>query len=102
MVDLAQARREVARWRILRILDAGQPVGVNVAVIARVLNDTRLNLTNGQLNAELDYLAKLSLIAAESDGNREIVAARLTAAGVDLVNYVSQCPAGIARPKRNT
>jgi len=39
--ELEQKEREEARWRILRVLDAGRPVGVNESILWRVLHDVK-------------------------------------------------------------
>jgi hypothetical protein len=104
VVELAQAQREVARWRVLQILHAGQPVGVNFAVIELALNDAKLKIGRDQLCAELDYLQEKSLLTIERGHyfDEDEVAARLTPVGVDVVEYTVECPPGIARPaKRN-
>jgi hypothetical protein len=35
MIDLEQKQREEARWRILRVLDAGRPISVSETIIWR-------------------------------------------------------------------
>jgi hypothetical protein len=98
-MDLEQKQREDARWRILRILDSGRPVGVNEDVIARVLREVRLPLTMQGVRRELSYLRDSGL--AELDGEEgETWAARLTALGVDVVEYTVAAPPGIARPHK--
>ncbi len=98
-MDLEQKQREDARWRILRILDSGRPVGVNEDVIARVLRDVKLPLTMQGLRRELTYLQGLGLAEIE-DQETETWAAKLTARGVDVVEYTVTAPAGIARPRK--
>jgi hypothetical protein len=96
---LEQRQREEARWRILRVLDAGRPIAVSENIIRRVLNDVRLALGPAAVRRELDYLRNLSLITIEDeDGESWFV--KLTAAGVDIVEYTISAPPGIARPKR--
>src|SRR5258708_33392494 len=41
-MDLEQKQREDARWRILRVLDAGRPIPVSENIVWRVLHDIRL------------------------------------------------------------
>jgi hypothetical protein len=98
-MDLEQKQKEDARWRILRILDSGRPVGVNEDVIARVLHDVKLPLTMQGLRRELTYLRDRGLVELENEDS-ETWAAKLTAAGVDVVEYTVVAPAGIARPAR--
>ncbi|HZP45345.1 MAG TPA: hypothetical protein VFB15_06835 [Candidatus Binataceae bacterium] len=96
---LEQKQREEARWRILRVLDAGRPIAVSENIILRVLNDVRLPIGPAGVRRELDYLRAHGLAAIE-DGEEETWYARLTAAGVDIVEYTAPAPAGIARPKK--
>jgi hypothetical protein len=98
-MDLEQKQREDARWRILRILDAGRPIGVNEDLITRVLNEVELPITIQGVRRELTYLRDLDLI--KIDGEESLTwSAKLTAAGVDIVEYTMPAPAGIARPKK--
>jgi hypothetical protein len=98
-MDLSQKQREEARWRILRILDAGRPIGVSESIILRVLDDVRLPIGPVGVRRELDYLRDLRL-AEIGDEDGEGWVAKLTASGVDLVEYTVQAPPGVARPKR--
>jgi hypothetical protein len=98
-MDLEQKQKEDARWRILRILDSGRPVGVNEDVIARVLHDVKLPLTMQGLRRELAYLRDSGLITIEGE-DTEVWAGKLTPHGIDIVEYTAAAPAGIARPKK--
>jgi hypothetical protein len=95
-INLEKRIREEARWHILRILDAGRPVGVNAAVIVRLLEDSNLSCTPDTVRRELDYLQGLGLIEAGDDHGF----GKLTAHGVAVVEYNAPAPAGIARPKQ--
>jgi len=55
-LDLAQKQREEARWRILRVIDAGRPIAVSESIVLRVLADVRLPLGPAGVRRELDYL----------------------------------------------
>lgn len=98
-IDLEQKQREEARWRILRVLDAGRPVAVSENIVWRVLNDVRLPLGMTGVRRELDYLRDLTLIEIEGE-ETEIWYAKLTAAGVDVVEYTKEAPPGVARPRK--
>jgi hypothetical protein len=98
-IDLEQKHREEARWRILRVLDAGRPIAVSETIVWRVLADIKLPLTLNTLRRELSYLKDLGLLELEGEEN-ETWYARLTAAGVDVVEYTTTAPAGIARPRK--
>ena len=98
-VELEQKQREEARWRILRVLDAGRPIGVNETLVWRVLHDVKIGLSLRQVRRELEYLQDLGLARLE-DVETETSSARLTAHGVDVVEYTVDSPPGIARPKK--
>jgi predicted ArsR family transcriptional regulator len=98
-VDLEQKQREEARWRILRVLDAGRPIAVSENIIWRVLNDIRLPLSMTNVRRELDYLRKLGLAEVEGE-DADSWYARLTARGVDVVEYTVAAPPGVGRPRK--
>jgi predicted transcriptional regulator len=98
-IDLEQKQREEARWRILRVVDAGRPIGVNEQIVWRVLTDLRLGFSLHAVRRELTYLRDLGLIEIEGEGG-ETWFARLTAEGVDVVEYNREAPAGVARPRK--
>lgn len=98
-VDLEQKRREEARWRILRVLDAGRPIAVSENIIWRVLNDVRLPLSLSAIRRELDYLRDLELVELEGE-DASTWFAKLSARGVDVVEYTIDAPPGVARPKK--
>ncbi|HVN63070.1 MAG TPA: hypothetical protein VMT58_00425 [Candidatus Binataceae bacterium] len=98
-IDLEQKRREEARWRILRAVDAGRPIAVSEEIVWRVLADIKLPLSINALRRELAYLRGHGLIDIEGeDGDAWFI--RLTAAGVDVVEYNQPAPPGVARPRR--
>src|ERR1700720_1403251 len=98
-IDLEQKNREEARWRMLRVVDAGRPVAVSEQIIWRVLTDIKISLSLNQLRRELSYLHGLRLIELEGQ-DCDIWFANLTAQGVDVVEYTVKAPAGIARPRK--
>jgi hypothetical protein len=98
-VDLEQKQREEARWRTLRVLDAGRPIAVSENIVWRVLNDLRLTLSLNGLRRELDYLRTLDLVAIEGQDSGTWYA-RLTGRGVDVVEYTIEAPPGIGRPRK--
>jgi hypothetical protein len=98
-MDLEQRQREEARWRILRVIDAGRPIGVSEQIVWRVLTDIRISLSLNQLRRELTYLRDLGLIELEGE-ECDIWFATLTAQGVDVVEYTLKAPAGVARPRK--
>jgi hypothetical protein len=97
-MEIEQMRREDARWKMLRIVDAGRPVGVNESIIRRVLSDLSLPMAQVELRRELGYLRDLELIEiGEADGEQF---AKVTSAGVAVIEYTAPAPAGIARPAK--
>ena len=98
-IDLQKAQREQARWRILRILDAGRPLPVSETTILLALNDAKLNLTAQSLRRELDYLDDRKLVRLQ-DQNTPFWSAELTHYGVDVVEYTVDVLPGIARPPK--
>ncbi len=98
-IDLEQRQREEARWRILRILDAGRPIGVNETIVWRVLHDVKIPFSPMQVRRELTYLRDLRLVVIEGEES-ETWSAKLTSEGVDIVEYTIAAPPGIARPKK--
>jgi hypothetical protein len=98
-LDIEQRQREEARWRILRVVDAGRPVAVCEQIVWRVLTDIKLTLSLNQVRRELSYLRDLGLLELEGEDS-DIWFARLTAPGVDVVEYTVKAPAGVARPRK--
>jgi hypothetical protein len=98
-MDLEQKQREEARWRILRVLDAGRPIAVSETIVWRVLHDIRLPMSVNSVRREITYLRDLALLEIEGEGT-EIWFAKLTAKGVDVVEYTANAPAGVARPRK--
>src|SRR3984885_1771320 len=98
-IDLEQKNREEARWRMLRVVDAGRPIAVSEQIIWRVLADIKLSLSLNTVRRELSYLRDLGLLELEGEGS-ETWFAKLTASGVDVVEYNFPSPAGVARPRK--
>ena len=80
-IDLEQKNREEARWRMLRVVDAGRPIAVSEQIIWRVLADIKLSLSLNTVRRELAYLRDLGLLELEGETG-ETWFAKLTAAGV--------------------
>lgn len=96
-VDMEKARRENTRWRILIILNSGRPIGASEGLIFQILDELNLLRTPQDIRRELDYLRDKDLVELEQ-GN--VWQAKLTAQGIDVVEYTLACPPGIARPKK--
>lgn len=98
-IDLERAEREEARWRILRVLDAGRPRAVSETLILRAMQDIELPVTPHGLRRELDYLRDRGLITIR--GKEEPTwLAELTRYGIDVVEYTIPCEPGISRPRK--
>ena len=98
-IDIEQKNREEARWRMLRVVDAGRPIAVSEQIIWRVLADIKLSLSLNTVRRELAYLRDLGLLELEGESG-ETWFAKLTASGVDVVEYNFPAPAGVARPRK--
>ena len=98
-IDLEQKNREEARWRMLRVVDAGRPIAVSEQIVWRVLADIKLSLSLNTVRRELSYLRDLGLVELEGE-DAETWFAKLTANGVDVVEYNFPSPAGVARPRK--
>src|ERR1700730_9532701 len=98
-MNLEQKQRVEARWRILRVLDAGRPIAVSENIVWRGLHDIRLPMSVSSVRREIDYLRDLGRIEVEGE-KTESWFAKLTAQGVDVVEYTVAAPAGIARPRK--
>ena len=72
-IDLEQKNREEARWRMLRVVDAGRPIAVSEQIIWRVLADIKLSLSLNTVRRELAYLRDLGLLELEGEGRRDVV-----------------------------
>src|SRR5208337_2319244 len=99
-IDLEQKNR------MLRVVDAGRPIAparflaVSEQIIWRVLADIKLSLSLNTVRRELAYLRDLGLLELEGEGG-ETWFAKLTASGVDVVEYNFPSPAGVARPRKH-
>jgi hypothetical protein len=60
-IDLEQKNREEARWRMLRVVDAGRPIAVSEQIIWRVLADIKLSLSLNTVRRELSYRRRVQL-----------------------------------------
>ncbi|HUY26158.1 MAG TPA: hypothetical protein VMV27_01955 [Candidatus Binataceae bacterium] len=97
--DFEQKQKEDARWRILRVIDAGRPIAVSEQIVWRVLVDLKLLFSLHDVRRELDYLRMRKLIEIEGE-ETDFWYGTLTRAGIDLVEYTAPVEPGIARPRR--
>ena len=99
MTELLRARREGMRWNLLKALNRARPLGALDVLLLDVVRGIYPNVTANELHSELDYLAGQKLVQLDRRPNGHWHAA-LTSEGVDVVEYVAHCPAGIARPQK--
>lgn len=99
MNDHQQLQREYTRWLILLTLSNARPLGASEGLILTTIQSIPVQLTALELRREFDYLQdkKLLEITQQHTGRWFI---KLTSDGVDIVEYVVECPKGIARPER--
>lgn len=98
-IDVQKFKLQEARWRILRVLDQVRPEGANDAMIVFALEGAAIRLDAAGVHRELSYLADKGLV--KYDQTDEGWYAKLTATGVEVVDYSIPAPTGIARPKRS-
>lgn len=98
-MDLDKTQRELTRWLILQTLNVARPYGASDQLLVAALNDARSRVTMHELRRELDYLEERALIEISGRGEPHWVA-KLTRAGVDVVEYTIPCEPGIARPAK--
>lgn len=100
-IDLQKQIREQARWLILISLDAGRPESVYEDLILSAINAVPVQITRQELHKEMDYLETRGLISisGKEDPSKKW-SAKLTRAGMDVVEYTEPCDPGIARPPK--
>ena len=95
MPDLNRHRREGLRADVLLILNVARPEGASETLISRTLGDSYHDLGPSELRRELDYLADKDLVVL-SQKHKSVWKARLTSAGVDVVEGSRDTPSGIS------
>ncbi len=101
LIDIKLSRVERARWYLLVALASSRPIAASEGTLQRVLDSTDMALTDAEMRSELDYLEQRGLVAIARDELTDEWSARLTADGVDFVQYRARAVTGIARPKRS-
>ena len=84
--------RKEMRSRILTALYYARPHGIPNTILWRALDDSDLPVTEAELAREAHYLADKHLIEIAGDWH-----AKLTAEGIDLMEYATEPPPGIER-----
>jgi hypothetical protein len=98
-IDIEQKRREEARWRILRMLDAGRPIGCSEDILRRGLNDIKIPFSANEVRREMQYLRDRDLIILEGEDS-DTWFGQLTWHGIDFIEYTIPAEPGIARPRQ--
>ena len=96
-VDLLKTRRAGMRWHLINALDKARPIGALDTLLLDVMREIYPDATANELHQQLSYLEQKDMV----DINRQPSGhwhGCLTADGVDVVEYTSDCPQGIARP----
>lgn len=98
-IDLLKVRRESLRWHLLNALDKARPLGALDILLLDVVRCIYADATANELHAQLDYLHSHHFVelTKRPDGHWH---AKLTHIGIDVVEYVADCPVGIARPDK--
>jgi hypothetical protein len=91
-----KVRREGMRWSILCRLDDSRPDTMVDLLLLTFIQAVRPDATIRELRRELDYLADQNLLTIANAGDRWHL--KLTYQGVNVIEYATPCPAGIARP----
>ena len=100
---LEQARKRMARWRVMKTLDIGRPLPIGEGLMLEGIADADLELTITQLKRNLQYLegkdyVKLTMI--KQPGDHDHIEIALTAKGIDFVEGSIADDPGIARPNQ--
>ena len=93
------AKLEGARWEILRVLAVGGHVGATESMIYHTIVAMWPDIHRGWVKDQMSYLESRKLIALERHEIKDW-RAQLTRNGWDVHDYVVDCEAGIARPRK--
>ncbi|KGQ48578.1 MULTISPECIES: hypothetical protein [Pasteurellaceae] len=96
---MEKARREGMRWNLLNVLHKARPYDTNEKFLLDVMRGIYPDATALEVRQHLDYLAKSELVILDKQPHG-IWYSRINAKGVDVVEYTSECQAGIARPDK--
>lgn len=99
MIDMEKARRESIRWLVLLCLEQARPIGASESLILSALRAVPMVLSRSDLHRELEYLASGGLVLLSGLESPQWEA-KLTHAGIDVVEYTEPCPHGIDRPAK--
>lgn len=89
-------RHEQLRWVSLQQLDVARPEAMTDEALLGLARSVYPDASSRELRRELDYLEDHGLLRIER--RSDFWHLKLTWQGVDVVEYTSECPAGIGRP----
>lgn len=98
-IDMQRARREGMRWYLIVALNNARPLGGLDTLLMQIVQAVYQRVSPNELHQQLDYLEarKIVEITKQPDGHWH---AKLTALGVDIAEYTTECREGIARPEK--
>lgn len=96
-IDLLKSRRESMRWHLLNALDKARPIGAIDVLLLDVVRCIYADATANEIHQQLDYLEGRHLVSLDKQPTGHWHA-KLSHDGVDVVEYTTNCPVGIARP----
>ncbi|HHE3720922.1 hypothetical protein ROV65_03290 [Pasteurella multocida] len=99
MLNFEQNKKEHIRWLILLTLDHARPIGAVESLLLSTIQTVPMQLTMIELRRELDYLQDKGLLEIKGRDTARWHA-KLTSAGVDVVEYTAPAGNGIARPEK--
>ncbi|HHT7856361.1 MULTISPECIES: hypothetical protein [Pasteurellaceae] len=99
MINFEQNKKEHIRWLILLTLDHARPIGAPESLLLSTIQTVPIQLTMIELRRELDYLQDKGLVEIKGRDTARWHA-KLTSAGVDIVEYTTPVGQGIARPEK--
>lgn len=91
-----KVRREQMRWLCLLCLDGARPEATTDEALLALIRSVHLDSSSSELRREIDYLEMHGLLRIEK--RSDFWHLKLTWQGIDVVEYTSECPAGIGRP----
>ena len=98
-MDMQKTLTESIRWYVLVAVNSGRPEPVSETLILSAIQSIPIDCSALVLRREFDYLERRGLVTIK----RLEVAPWLVGlswAGVDILEYTTECGAGIARPKK--
>ncbi|MDO4427821.1 MAG: hypothetical protein Q4B88_06800 [Moraxella sp.] len=98
-IDTLKIRRESMRWYLLLALHNARPLGAVDILLLDVVRSIWADGTPTEVHNQLDYLHSHHFVelTKRPDGHWH---AKLTHIGIDVVEYVADCPVGISRPEK--